>query len=304
MKLGIIPLLCLRAWAQTSSVAITVHAGSPSVTIPPDFLGLSFEAGSLTSATGFPAENAQFQRMVSQLGLGWLRFGGNSVDETTWIGGQRTSSTPTGNLTASDVDRVIAFARAVGWRLLWSLRLANGSAATDADEADYVITHAGDVLAGLEIGNEPDLFARNGYAPSTLSDYLTAWGQYAAAVKARHSDAVLTGPADSGNISTWTSSFAAQYGSQIALLTQHFYPLGPVGVVAAGASNEATISNMLDSSIDGNTQSLGVALTNIVQGFKIPWRMAETNSCYNGGQAGVSDVFASALRRFAPKQSK
>jgi uncharacterized protein (TIGR03437 family) len=295
VRLGIISLLCLRAWAQTTPIAITVHAGSPSVTIPSDFLGLSFETGSLTSATGFPAENGQFQRMVSQLGLGWLRFGGNSVDKTTWIGGQLTSSTPTNSLTASDVDRVTAFARATGWRLLWSLRLANGSSATDADEADYVITHASDVLAGLEIGNEPDLFARNGYMPATLADYLTAWGQYAAAVKARHSDAVLTGPADSGNISTWTTSFANQYGPQIALLTQHFYPLGPVGVVAAGASNEATIANMLDSKILGNEQSQGLALNNIVQKLKIPWRMAETNSCYSGGQAGVSDVFASAL---------
>src|SRR5271157_5935079 len=295
MRFAIVLLLCCGAAAQTNPVAITVNAGSPSVTIPADFLGLSFETGSLTSTTGFPAENAQFQGMVSQLGVGWLRFGGNSVDKTTWIGGTRTSATPSDNLTASDVDRVMALARATGWRVLWGLRLANSNAATDANEADYAVTSASDVLSGLEIGNEPDLFANNGYTPATLPAYLAAWGQYAAAIQVKHPNAALTGPAAAGSISTWTSSFATEYGSEITLLTQHYYPLGPVGVVAAGASNEATIANMLGSAIHGAAQSTGLSVNTIAQKAKVPWRMAETNSCYNGGQAGVSDVFASAL---------
>ncbi len=300
MRLTIIFLLGLCAWAQTNPVALTVDTTSPTYTIPPDFLGLSFETGSLTSTPStFPAENAQFRVMVSQLGLGWVRFGGNSVDKTNWIGGQRTSQTPASSLTASDFDRVAAFARATGWRVLWGMRLANGSPTIDAAEADYAITSASDVLSGLEIGNEPDLFSSNGYTPATLPDYLTAWGQYAAAIQAVHPKAILTGPAAAGNISTWTTQFGVKYGTQISLLTQHYYPLGPVGVVQAGAPNEATISNMLNSTTHGNAQSQGLALSNIVTNIvtrpKIPWRMAETNSCYNGGQAGVSDVFASTL---------
>src|SRR5579883_1693895 len=242
MRFVIVPLLCVCGWAQSSPVAIVVNPASPSNAIPPDFLGLSFETGSLTGASStFPSVNPQFQRMVSQLGVGWLRFGGNSVDKTNWIGGQRTSATPSGSLTNTDIDNVAAFARATGWRLLWSLRLANSTPSAAAGEADYVISTAGDVLGGLEIGNEPDLFANNGYSPATLPDYLAAWGQYAAAIRAAHPNAILTGPADSGSVSTWTTQFAAQYGKQISLLTQHFYPLGPVGVVKAGASNEATI---------------------------------------------------------------
>lgn len=295
MRLAAVFLISAGAWAQTAAIAISVHPESATVTIPPDFLGLSFETGSLTSATGFPAENPRFQQMVSQLGLGWLRFGGNSVDKTAWIGGQRNSSTPSSNLTASDVDRVAAFARGTGWRLLWSLRLANSSPSTAALEADYVISSASDVLGGLEIGNEPDLYASNGYTPATLSDYLTAWGVFASAIRAAHPNAILTGPADAANIGTWTTSFASQYGPQISLLTQHYYPLGPVGVVKAGASNEATISNMLGATIHGNEVTEGQTLMSLAQKTGVPWRMAETNSCYNGGQAGVSDVFAAAL---------
>jgi len=144
--------------AQTA-VAIVAHPESPGIAIPSSFPGLSFESGSLTSATGFPAENAVFQRMVAQLGPGLVRFGGNSVDRLTgWMRGQRTASTSSSVITSSDADRAFAFARAVGWRVPFSLDLGKGDPATDADEAAYVYQTASDVLSGLEIGNEPDLY--------------------------------------------------------------------------------------------------------------------------------------------------
>ncbi len=296
MRFAIVFLTCCAAAAQTNAVvAVSVQVSSPSITIPSGFLGLSFETSSLTTATGFPAENAQFQLMVSQLGAGWLRFGGNSVDKTAWLGGTRTSSTPANSLTQTDVDRVAAFARATGWRVLWALPLANSTATADASEAGYVTASAGDVLSGLEIGNEPDLYASNGYTPNTISGYLTAWGQYAAAIDAVSPKAQLTGPAAAGNISTWTAPFANEYGSQITLLTQHFYPLAPLTVVASTAPNAATIPNLLGVTAHSGAVSEALALNSIALQSKIPWRMAETNSCYNGGQTGVSDVFASTL---------
>src|SRR5258706_11168551 len=127
-------LILFPILGQTSTpvqVTIAVHPGpSGGVTIPSSFLGLGFETGSLTSSSGFPAEDPVFRQMISQLGPGWLRFGGNSVDRLGWIRGQRTSSTPNAVLTSSDVDRVLAFARAVGWRVLWGLNLATATTAT------------------------------------------------------------------------------------------------------------------------------------------------------------------------------
>ena len=294
-----IATLCLAssiAAAQTS-VTITAHPESPGVTIPADFLGFSYETSSLASTTTFPSGSAQFQQLVSQLGPGWLRFGGNSVDHTAWIGGQRTSTTPTGSLTASDVDRVSNFARLVGWRVLFALNLATASSTTDAAEAAYVRQSAADVLYGFEIGNEPDLFAGNGNRASTykIADFLSEWGAYAGVVQAGVPGATLTGPADAGNFAAWTTPFANQYGSRITLLTQHYYPLGPPATVGATASNAATIPNLLGNGPHNGAQSLGLQLKSLATASKIPWRMAETNSCYNGGQTGVSDVFASAL---------
>jgi hypothetical protein len=81
--------------------------------------------------------------MVAQVGPGLLRFGGNSVDKLTgWLRGQRTSSTLASVIASSDVDRAFGFARAVGWRVLFSLNLGQGDPATDADEADYVYRSA------------------------------------------------------------------------------------------------------------------------------------------------------------------
>jgi len=283
-------------WAQTA-VAIVAHPETPGLAIPGDFIGLSFESGSLTSATGFLAENAVFQRMVAQIGPGLVRFGGNSVDKLTgWMRGQRTPSTSSSIITSSDVDRAFAFARAVGWRVLFSVNLGGGDPATDADEAAYVYQTAGDVLSGLEIGNEPDLYHSNGLRPSTytVSDYIAEWTTYANAIQARTPAAVLTGSAAAGSITTWTSTFAQQLGSRIALLTQHLYPLAPSSV-NPNASNVASIPHILGSAARNTEDTDGSELQQIAQSQKLPWRMSETNSCYNGGEKGVSDVFASAL---------
>ncbi len=289
-------LLCALAAAATAQTAVTIaaHPDRPGAAIPRDFIGLSFESGSLTSATGFPAENPVFRQMVSQIGPGLARFGGNSVDRLTgWTHG---SSTDTTVMTASDADRVFAWARAAGWRVLWSVGLGHTDSAAGADEAAYVYQTAADVLAGLEIGNEPDLYHSNGMRPSSynINDYIQEWQTYADAIQAQTPEAVLTGSAAAGSIGTWTKTFAQQMGSRIALLTQHLYPLAPYSN-NPNAGNAATVPHILGATARNTEDNDGAQLLSIAQGQKIPWRMAETNSCYNGGQSGVSNVFASAL---------
>jgi hypothetical protein len=210
--------------------------------------------------------------------------------------GQRTASTSSSVITSSDADRAFAFARAVGWRVLFSLDLGKGDPTTDADEAAYVYQTASDILSGLEIGNEPDLFHSNGLRPSSYSaaNYIAEWQTYANAIQARTPAAVLTGSAAAGSIATWTSTVAAQLGGRLALLTQHLYPLAPSSV-NPNASNVASIAHLLGSAARSTEDTDGSEMQQIAQGQKIPWRMSETNSCYNGGEAGVSNVFASAL---------
>lgn len=264
------------------------------MTIPSDFVGLSFETDSIST---FPSGSAVFQQMLRQLGVGWMRFGGNSVDRTTWVGGQRSSSTPANSLTASDVDPIMALARAVGWRVLFGVDLAISTPALDAEEATYVSQSGSGALAGFEIGNEPDLYAGNGDKPTTynLTQYLSDWNSFANAIQAADPGAVLTGPADAGNIGTWTTQFGATFGSRIALLTQHLYPLGPVSSVGATSPDACTIADLLSAGTHAKDASTAAQVETIAQAAKVPWRMAESNSCYDGGTSGVSDAFASAL---------
>jgi uncharacterized protein (TIGR03437 family) len=295
-------LLALRAFAQ-APVTVAAHPTSPGGAIPTGFMGLSFESGNLASTTAFPAENAVFRRMLSQIGPGLLRFGGNSVDKLTgWqasprITTQASSATPSSVIASSDVDRILALARVVNWKILYSVGLGTADAASDADQAQYVAANGADVLYGFEIGNEPDLYHSNGLRPSTytVNDYLAEWRTYSAALQAKVPNAVLTASAAAGSISTWTVSVTAALGPRLALLTQHLYPLAPTSAVAPTASNVASIAHLLGTSARSTEDSDGNQLNLIAHAAGIPWRMSETNSCYNGGEAGVSNVYASAL---------
>jgi uncharacterized protein (TIGR03437 family) len=288
-------LLAWGAAAQTP-VSISVNTASPGATIPSDFIGLSFETTFVESAL-FPYGSAVYRQMLSQLGAGWIRFGGSTVDLTTWVGGQRSSSTPANSLTGSDVDNLMALARAVGWRVLFSLNLPTSTPALDGQEAVYVSQAGSGPLFGFEIGNEPDLYYGNGDEPTsfTLSDYLSDWVTFANAIQAADPGAVLTGPADATDVGTWTAGFAAANGSRIALLTQHYYPLGPVSALGATSPDACTIPNLLDAHTHSKTATEAAQLQTIAQSAKVPWRMSETNSCYEGGTLGVSNTFASAL---------
>jgi uncharacterized protein (TIGR03437 family) len=191
----------------------------------------------------------------------------------------------------------MALARAVNWKVLFGLNLPHSSAATDAQEASYVSQSGAGPLFGFEIGNEPDLYASNGNesANFNLTQFLSAWNTYASAISSADPAAVLAGPATSDNIGTWTTLFASTFASKIGLLTHHFYPLGPVSSVGVNSPNACTIANLLDGATHAKAAIEAAQLANIAKSAKLPWRMAETNSCYNGGTTGVSDTFASAL---------
>jgi uncharacterized protein (TIGR03437 family) len=281
------------------TVNLTVQSASPGLQVPPQFTGFSYEIDSVVGGTTFYPSNYTLQRMIAQAGPGYLRFGGNSADETAWTRTPRSSSTPSATLTSTDVDQLLAFLPATGDSALFALNLAHSTPATAADEASYVFNDAVAAYTPLqfEIGNEPDLYKSNGDRPTTytVTDFYTEWLTYDQAILQAVPNAKITGPADSGNVSTWTVPFSQDANGKIVLLTQHLYPLAPLNAVAATASNAASIPHLLATNIITSAISEANTLTTAAQADGISWRMAETNSVYNGGQTGVSDVFASAL---------
>ncbi len=255
--------------------------------ISPRFLGLSYEKSMLSRGL-FDATDTAMIGLLRSLGQGVLRVGGNQVDRTIWRpdgpGGEAAFIAP------ADVRRFAAFAQATGWQVLYAVNMGANNPAAAADEVAFASTILGDTLAGIEIGNEPDVFHSNGLRNRAYNYalYSYEWQLLADAVRARTPNVVLTGPASAGNVRDFTLPFARDYGGEINLLTQHYYRAN--GILAS-----STVDVLLQP--DPNLPSMLRSLANAVADnhIRAGFRLAEANSYYNGGAPNVSNSFAGAL---------
>jgi hypothetical protein len=273
------PIPAAPLTAATVSVTSTQTA-----TIPASFAGLSYEKSKLSQPL-FTGSNTDLIGLFKLLGNGVLRIGGNSVDETNWNGSGAGQTS--GQVAPSDVNSLAAFLSAVEWPVLYGVNLAQSTPAAAAAEVEYVAKALGSNLLGIEIGNEPDLYAGH-YFPAdwTFSDYYTLWQSFASAILTQAPGVPLTGPVTADN-STWFTSFAQDEGKNVALLSMHYYR-------ANGQDASSNIA-LLVSYPDTNLQKDLVPLKAAAAAAGVPYRMAETNSFYNGGAPNVSDSYASAL---------
>jgi hypothetical protein len=266
-----------------TSATVSVSA-TQAGTMPQRFIGLSYEKAKLSQPL-FTGSNTNLISLFKLLGNGVLRIGGNSVDETNWTpnGPGQTA----GQTAPSDVNSLASFISAVGWPVLYGVNLAQSTPAVAAAEVAYAANALGSNLLGIEIGNEPDLYAGH-YFPSTwdFADYLTLWQSFASAIQTQTPGVPLTGPVTAYN-SAWFTSFAQAEAKDIVLLSMHYYR-------ANGQSPSSTIELLL-SYPDTNLQKDLVPLLAASQAAGVPYRIAETNSFYNGGAPNVSDSYASAL---------
>ncbi len=278
--------------APASLTVTATAAGS----IGPAFAGLSYEKSQLYGPL-FSPSNGNLIGVFQRLGPGLLRIGGNSTDKNVWTpnGVGQTA----GQIAPSDVDSLAAFVKAAGWQCLYGVNL--GGAATGAttsalaaDEVAYAAQQFGSSLLGVEIGNEPDLYGYPGkyFADDwSLSQFLTLWRQFRAAIVATTPDVSITGPADATYEKTWTVPFGqAVTSSQITLLTQHYYRASDLLAMSTAAYLITP-----DPSLIGYLALLKAG----AQGIGVPYRMSECNSYYNGvndvGVNGISNSYASSL---------
>ena len=265
--------------------AATVSISSSQAgTMPARFVGLSYEKSKLSQPL-FSGSNTDLIGLFQRLGPGLLRIGGNSVDETTW-NPTGPGQTP-GQTAPSDVDALAAFLSSAGWPVLYGVNLAQSTPAVAASEVAYAAKTLGSSLVGIEIGNEVDLYAGH-YFPSTwnFSDYLALWQSFASAILAQTPGVPLTGPVVAYN-TTWFSSFAQAEGNSVVLLSAHYYR-------GNGQSPSSTIQELI-SYPDANLETYLSALKYPATVAAVPFRLAETNSFYNGGAPNISDSYASAL---------
>jgi hypothetical protein len=294
--------------ALPAGTPVTVQVGAAVAgagQLNPAFVGLSLEKSQMSSGL-FSAANTSLVTLFKNLGPGVLRIGGSSVDQTAWdnSGDANGQGMTAGYVAPADVDQLTAFVNATGWKVIYGINFATETTAQMASEASYVAGKLGVSLYGFELGNEPDLYSRNGIRSSTytFSDFVSEWNTDASTVLANVPGAVFTGPAASYNYKNYTVPFAADESTAIDLLTQHYY----INSSCANASTNyaPSIALMLtpDPSLPSELQALvSAASTN---GVSNGARMAETNSFYSctdtsgnhlSGVPGVSNAFASAL---------
>lgn len=290
---------------EPTRATLAVDEATTLATIPADFIGLSYESAQLANPAFFAATNNALVALFRELSShGVLRLGGGTSEFTAFTTqeqsgpapfdavGPDTSKNVKGDtpITIASLHNLRAFLDATNWRCLYGLNLGRGPVARAAEEAFYAEKILGPRLIAFQLGNEPDAW-RNRYRPATWSyaDYWKEWSAAHAAVLARVPGAKFAGP-DVSNKMAYVSGFAEDVkksAPDVVLLTSHYYAMGPAG--APGITLDKLLSP--DPKLE---RDLKIAM-NAAHGAGIPYRMSEGNSCWNGGQPGVSDTLASAL---------
>jgi hypothetical protein len=296
------------AQEAASPMAVTINSAARGVTIPVDFVGLSYESAQLANPAFFSAQNRELIELFRGLSpSGNLRLGGGSSEFTTYsdadsdgpppfeVFGADTSKTVKHGTTttALALRNLRAFLDATNWSCLYGLNLGQGTKENAAAEAAAVHRILGFRLLAFQIGNEPDSF-RNRYRPASYgpADYLKEWNAFHDAIVATTPGARFAGP-DISNKLPYLTAFAAEavHHSDVILLTAHYYAMGPAG------SPDATLDQLLEPDPKLATihrQSLPI-IEEAIKTANLPFRVTEGNSCWDGGKPGVSDTLASAL---------
>ncbi len=283
------------------------YGATRGATIPGDFVGLSFERAQLTNPGYFSPRNTGLVRLVRELApKGNLRLGGSSGEHTPYVGDvppapgfvifgpEHTKTVKEGlSVSTTALHELRGFLDATGWDCLYGLGMAHATPAQVAREAADVQRILGPRLTALQIGNEPDAF-RNRYRPATWgpADYVAEWDRFHAAAAAAVPGVRFAGP-DISNKLDYLTAFAAAARTypDIVMLTGHYYAMGPSG------SPEATLDQLwVPEAKTATFKAAGFAAVDAARRTSgLPYRMAEGNSCWDGGKAGVSDVHAAAL---------
>lgn len=283
-------------------VQVAVDTEAEGVAIPEDFIGLSFETGSVRKNNAgmpgyfFSGGNAQSLHIFGELGIRHLRVGGGSVD--------MNKVAPT----FEEIDELFAFAAKSGVKVVYSLRLLNGDLDGEVAVARYVWERYREHIDCFSIGNEPDWNSYHKPDPEIRDypSYLAKWKRFAAAVVAEIPEARFMGPNTGSNFpvagardtnhegASWTVHFVRDLKQTgwLAKAAQHNY----VGQDVDGNSVPwEMIDKMLSTEWnDRNYPALYHATLEPVQAEGCPWRLAESNS-FSGQCDGGSNSFATAL---------
>jgi hypothetical protein len=296
--------------AQTPTKATLTIGDKPLATMPLDFTGLSYESPQLCNPDFFSPANTALVQLFRELGPtgGVLRLGGNLSAFTAWHDDPNTPITAAeqacidkgkhywewdltdpsirhGNreavFTPASIETLAGFLHATGWQLLYGLNFATGTPQQAAAEAACV------QRLGFQLGNEIDFWGGGfRHKPWDFDQYYAEWREWVTAIRSTVPNAPMAGP-DTAVRLDWMEQLAEHERNNIVLLTKHHYAMGPAGDPKMDAHH------LLGPDPDVTKEIASAQRARAFAG--VGFRTAEFNSCFHGGQPGVSNAFASAL---------
>ncbi|THH33380.1 hypothetical protein EUX98_g815 [Antrodiella citrinella] len=293
------------------------------------FYGFSIEFSVVTQVVGANSTRlfVPFLNLMSLIaeraGHVAIRVGGNSQDTATLVDSlpdnevmekdKLDTSNPTQTPTLIFTPDIIYMLNNVsalvniGWYLGIPMNDTTDLRLGIAEVAEGVL---GDRLFGLQLGNEPDLYAGHGHRPSTYGpfDYFGEFGVVIAAIANDSSipvrnnliaPSVATGPWTPEDV--WNTGFIPAYTASLGALAVEHYPddncaaAFPDAGFGAPIDPQTIFSNYLNHTAGIAIVAPYLNSTNIAQQAGKPFLMMETNTASCGGFPGVSDSFGSAL---------
>jgi hypothetical protein len=291
---------------ETASSADAAAAASGR-TLPSGFLGLSmqYKAFEQYAGTNPKAVNPAFLNLIRDIAPNQspiLRFGGDSTDWTWWpVKGMRKPGGIRYALTPQWLQIARAMDTQLHSRLILGVNLEASSRRLAKTMADELVSGIGkQSIAGLEIGNEPELYAAfNWYTNSngkgvpgrnsstwTESAFFKQFHRFAAAMP---SGVPIAGPASG------SASYLVRLGSflkgepRVRLATFHAYPLKHC------TKHVVTISQLLSPAATSGFARAQAQYIDAAHRHGKRAQLDEINGITCGGYGGVSNSFASAL---------
>lgn len=276
---------------QNSNALVSV--GAAGSTIPGDFLGLSIEVSSICGVVQLDAQNpAYYEQLYRNLGSATLHVGGHTADLSQWKPDGTASCAQSGPVvTKALVQSLFAFARRIQWKVTWGLNLIANDPAMAAAEAQYVAEVGGADLTGFTIGNEPELYAKHGYRPTTwgTANYTNEWKQTRDAVLAVLPSAKFIGPEVCCDSDIFSSFIKGSRGdTSLLAISRHYY-------TRITTDPPPSINGLLSQQGTVKFAEAEAGWVKYASSYHLPFEITETNSFSNGGIPGVTDTLAASL---------
>ena len=271
-------------YPDNPKVMISVSQLKSGPKIQNNFIGLSYEKSKLATPF-FRSQNQGVVSLVERLGNGVLRIGAESADFYTWNPNGKGQTV--GEISTKDILYLRDFLEKTHMTVIYGINLANNSPSLARDEALAVRAILGSLLESFEIGNEPDLyFKRHRSANYKYHDYSGDWERLASSIRSLSGQFAFVGPSTVWNLQDFTLPFVLDHGREVEQITHHYYR-------GDGQSPDSTMEVLLkpDEQLLRLLDSLHQAALPLPRAYRI----AETNSFYNGGRPGVSNAFGAAL---------